>query len=135
MKSKLMILVMTALILPWAHSHEGHHHGAEGVKPQKGGVLQTLETIHLELVQMNKEVRVYVFSKDKPPKPLPTKSYPVSARVVYPRGKGESKVELTAKKDHWSATVDSKGMHRYDFILNIEQGGHKDDVKFTIEPK
>jgi len=135
MKFKLPVVLLGLLIGSISYSHEGHDHSAEGVKPQKGGVIQSLETIHLELVQMQNKIRIYIFNKDNPPKSLLTKNYPASAKVIFPRGKGTKEAKLVAEENFWTTTVNSQGIHRYDFVLTIEQGGHKDNLKFTVEPK
>ncbi len=131
---KTTILTLMGFIFPLMVLAHGVHDDG-GAKPQKGGVLKSLETIHLELVQMGDEIRVYVYNKETPPKSEDVSKFPVSAKIVLPRNKGSKDIELSAKKDHWSAKYQAKGIHRFDFILNIEQGGHKDKVVFTVEPK
>ncbi len=132
MKPIILILSIT-MSFHFALAHGVHDSGA--VKPQKGGVIQSLETIHVEFVNMGKENFIYVFNKDSKPKPLATKDYPVSAKVILPKGGGEEKIGLEAKESHWVAKYDPKGIHRYTFVLTIEQGGHTDHLKFTVEPK
>ena len=131
---KQIFFILTVMMsFQFASAHGVHDSG--GVKPQKGGVIQSLETIHVEFVNIGKEIFIYVFNKDNPPKPLDTKDYPVSAKVILPRKGGEEKVNLEAKESHWVAKYDPKGLHRYTFELTIEQGGHTDHLKFTVEPK
>lgn len=131
---KTISLVFIGLLFPWLVLAHGVHDDG-GAKPQKGGVLKSLESIHLELVQMGEEIRVYVYNKESPPKSEDVSKYPVTAKVVLPRNKGSKELKLNPKKDHWSTTYNAKGIHRFDFVLNIEQAGHKDEVVFTIEPK
>lgn len=131
MKQLLLGILFAFPLLGLAHGV----HDDGGAKPQKGGVLKSLETIHLEMVQMDKELRIYVYNKETPPKSEEASKYPVSAKVVLPRKKGEHKLTLITNKDHWTTSYDAKGLHRFDFVLSIEQGGHKDDVIFTVEPK
>lgn len=128
---KLMILISTFIAIP-LFAHEGHHHTPATVAPPKGGVLRTLETIHLEMLQQGKKVKVYVY--DKKLKPLQAKSYKASALAFRPRKRAE-KIELKEMGDHWEYQYDARGAHRYTFELDIEQGGHKDKVKWNIEPK
>ena len=129
----LFFSAITFFSFNFAFAHGVHDSG--GVKPQKGGVIRSLETIHVEFVTIGNNLQVYIFNKDKKPKPLATKDYPVSAKVILPRNGGEEKVELTAKQNHWEAQYDAKGVHRYTFEFHIEQGGHRDKLKFTVEPK
>ncbi|NCN41765.1 hypothetical protein GW916_11020 [bacterium] len=133
MKVLSLCLLAGLLISNPALSHGVHDSG--DAKPQKGGVIKSLESLNVELVQIDGEVRVYIFGKDEKSAPLETSKYPVSAKVTYPREKGSHDVKLTAHENHWSAKVDAKGSHRYLFEFHIEQAGHKDNLKFNIEPK
>lgn len=128
------IIVALVLIFPLVSLAHGVHDSGSA-KPQKGGVLKSLETIHLELVQMGEELRIYVYNKETPPKAEDVSKYPVSAKAVLPRKKGAKDLNLVPKKSYWATSFDAKGAHRFDFVLSIEQGGHKDDVVFTVEPK
>lgn len=130
---RFILFVVSFFSLNFSFGHGVHDSGH--VKPQKGGIIRSLETIHVEFVSIGNKIQIYVFNKDKKPKPLATKDYPVSAKVILPRSDKEEKVELTTKPNHWEAEYDAKGVHRYTFELYIEQGGHKDRLKFTIEPK
>ncbi len=130
---RLMYFLISILSFNIVLAHGNHDSGS--VKPQKGGVIRSLETIHVEFVNIDDKLRVYIFNKDAKPKPMPTKDYPVSAKVILPRGGGEKQVDLIAKDNHWETEYDAKGVHRYTFEFHIEQGGHKDNLKFTVEPK
>lgn len=131
MKQLILAFILTLSVTSFAH--EGHDHGSGQVQPQKGGVVKSLETVHLEMVNLGKEIRIYVYDKDV--KPQPTKNYPLTAKVQLPRQKQTQDLKLEVKDTYWTTQFDPKGAHRYDLILNIEQGGHKDAVKFTVEPK
>lgn len=131
MRNVFFTLVLSFIFTNTASAHGVHSAGE--AKPQKGGVIKSLETINVEMVNIGKEIRVYIY--DKKQKPVRVKSYPVSAKVVLPRGKGETTLKLKDMGKFWRATYDAKGIHRFDFIFSIEQGGHKDKLKFTIEPK
>lgn len=128
---KLAIAFSVAFSLT-CFAHEGHGHGPSTFQPQKGGVIRSLETVHLEMLQQGKTVKVYIF--DKTGNPADTKKYPVSATATIPKKKA-IELTLTPKKDHWEFAFDAKGAHRYLFELKIKQGGHNDKVKWNIEPK
>ena len=130
---KILIIILTTLTFQWSFAHGVHDSGE--VKPQKGGILKSLETVHVELVQLDNELRVYIFDKNKEPKTIPTGKHPVYANLKLPRVKKTEKVELINKQDYWSYTYTKKGLRPYKFIFSIEQGGHKDNLAFTIKPK
>jgi hypothetical protein len=143
-KEKIMRNLFSALVLllfPLAGlAHEGHDHGPGNVPLQKGGIMRSLETVHLELVYKDKSVEIYPFETQVDPKtpgklkPAEVSRFPVSATVELPKAKAQ-KVELTPSGDHWTASLDPKGAHRFTLILAIKQGGHDDKVKWTVEPK
>ncbi|MGE3684058.1 MAG: hypothetical protein AB7G93_20245 [Bdellovibrionales bacterium] len=123
-----------------ARAHEGHDYGSGSVPLQKGGVMRSLETVHLELVYKDKSIWIYPFEVKSDPKnpgklkPAEPGKFPVSATVELPKAKPQL-VELKPAGDHWIASLDPKGAHRFTVILKITQGGHDDQVKWTVEPK
>lgn len=127
---KLFSLILVCPLLAWGH---GVHETGQ-VQSQKGGVIQSLETIHVELVQVKNDLRVYIFDKDHFKIQDPQK-YPARAQVIVPGKKAPEKLNLKKQDDYWWAQFDAKGLHRYTFEFIVEQGGHVDHVKFTVEPK
>lgn len=129
----IKFILTTVLIVASSslHAHEGDHDAPGVVKPPKGGITRTLETIHLELLPQGKIVKIFVYDRNL--KPAEAKDYPVSATATRPRKKSE-KIELVTKKNHWEFKYDAKGAHRYMLQLTIKQGGHKDKIKWNIEP-
>lgn len=123
-----------------AGAHEGHDHGPGNVPLQKGGIMRSLETVHLELVYKDKSIEIYPFENQTGSKgatklnPADPNRFPVSAVVELPKAKAQT-VELKPAGDHWAVSFDPKGAHRFTFILAIQQGGHNDKVKWTVEPK
>lgn len=111
-------------------AHEGDH-GPSTVAAPKGGVIRTLETVHLELVTQGKDIRIFLYDHDM--KSADPKKYPITATVTLPRKK-PSPLSLEAKTDHWFVHFDPKNAHRFDIEISIAQGGHMDKVKWTIEP-
>ena len=128
---KIIISGLTFLISTNLFAHEGEH-GPSTVQAPKGGVIRSLETVHLEL--LSKGSTVQIFAYDMNLKPADVSKYPVSATVTLPKKKAEP-ITLEPKGDHWQAVVDAKGAHRFALEMNINQGGHDDKVKFTVEPK
>jgi hypothetical protein len=124
----LKVFIFTGLL---ALAHEGEH-GPSTVQAPKGGVMRSLETVHLELLSKGNTIQIYAYETDL--KPSDVSKYPVSASVTFPKKKSEALV-LQNKGDHWEADVDAKGAHRYTLLLDIKQDGHQDKVKFTVEPK
>jgi len=125
------IVLAGLLAMPYAmFAHEGH--GPSTVQAPKGGVMRSLETVHLELLSKGNTIQIYAYEKDL--KPSDVTKYPVSASVALPKKKSEV-LALKSKGDHWEAEFDPKGAHRYSLELDIKQDGHQDKVKFTVEPK
>ncbi len=129
---KTLLLIISFLTLTSAHAHEGHEHGPSQVQAPKGGILRSLETVHLELLSKGNTIRIYTYNTDL--KPVEVKKFPVSATVALPK-KESTPLPLADNGDHWVAEFDPKGAHRYTIELSITQGGHDDKVQFTVEPK
>jgi len=126
------LYIILALICTPILAHEGHDHGPKSVQAPKGGIIRSLETIHLELVTEGKTINIYVYDKNL--KPADVKNFPANLTVTLPKKKSES-LQLASKGDHWEAIFDSKNSHRFVLQLSIKQGGHDDKVKWTVEPK
>lgn len=126
------LFVIALLFAQSALAHEGHDHGPSAVQPPKGGILRSLETVHLELVAKGKMLKVYAYDMNL--QPVEVSGLPMTASVTLPRGKAQA-LPLAAKGKYWEAQFDAKGAHRYTVELAIRQGGHDDKVKYTVEPK
>lgn len=133
MKLLLILMSFSFILSSQARAHGVHDSGH--ASPQKGGILRSLESIHLELVRIDDEIRIFIYDKSEQLRPLNPKNYPASAEIVLPRKKGSEKLTLKQESDHWSATYKAANTHRYDLKFHIEQAGHKDIVTYTIEPK
>jgi hypothetical protein len=126
----VVLFVLSSTI--YSSAHEGHHHGPSTADAPHGGMMKSLETVNIEVVYREKTVRAYIYDKNM--KALKAKDYKVSAEVSLPRKKASALAGVT-DKDHWRYPFDAKGAHRFTFFLNIEQGGHKDRLKWNIEPE
>lgn len=129
MKKMLTSLFLFTLV---ATAHEGHDHGPGAVQAPKGGVIRSLETVNLELLNEGKKIKIYIYDTDL--KAQDAKKYPVSATITFPKKKAES-AQLIEVGDHWETEVNAKNAHRYTLELSIKQGGHDDKVKWVVEPK
>lgn len=127
---KIFILSFTLVIN--AQAHEGHDHGPSTVQAPKGGIVRSLETVHLELLTKGKIITVYAYDLNL--KPANVANFPITATVTLPKRKSEP-LRLAPSGDHWRGEFDAKGAHRYTLELSIRQGGHDDQVKFTVEPR
>ncbi|MFW7380916.1 MAG: hypothetical protein ACOH5I_19025 [Oligoflexus sp.] len=128
--TKLIMLAVLGMTYP-ALAHEGDHGPAQMEAPH-GGVIRPLETIHLELVAESRKFKLYLYDKDG--KPTDTAKIPLTASLTRPRQKAEA-LPVERKANHWEGTFDPKGAHRVTITFEVEQGGHKDEVEYTIEPK
>ncbi len=129
-----VFLVLMGWIL-WttgAYAHEGHDHGAKGLQPSQGGVIHKGTKLNLEVVQESGELRL--FPLDTNAKPLKATDLKISGTYELPRGKAEP-LALNAQKDHFSATVDAKGAHRYAVNLKVDYKGQSESFSFQVEPE
>lgn len=129
---KSLLVGIALLVAHKALAHEGHDHGPGQIQAPKGGVIRSLETVHLELLTKGKSLSIYAY--DSSLNPQDVTKFPVSATVTLPKKKSEN-LALIPKGDHWEAEFDAKDAHRFALELSITQGGHKDKVKFNVEPK
>lgn len=120
-----LILLMSA-----ATAHEGHDHSQ--IQAPKGGVLHALETVFVEFLSKGQDIQIYLYDLNL--KPLAVTKYEASAQVELPR-KPRQKLEIKPFGEHWNAKFDAKGAHRFTVIFEIKQGGHHDQLKYTVEPK
>jgi hypothetical protein len=126
------LIFITILFSLNSFAHEGHDHGPGSFQPPKGGVVRSLETVHLELVSKGDSLQIYAYETNL--KPASVAKYPVALSIALPKKKAES-IKLEDKGDHWEASFDAKGAHRFTMELAIKQGGHDDKVKWVVEPK
>lgn len=127
-----ILFALTLLISSLVFAHEGHDHGPSAVQAPKGGVIRSLETVHLELVAKGPEVKIYPY--DLQLKPMEVSKFPASVALALPKKK-TAEAKLVEKGDHWLLQSDVKGVHRYTLEMTIKQGGHDDKIKWVVEPK
>jgi hypothetical protein len=126
------IVLVSFLLSVTAAAHGDHEHGPSSFHPKKGGVVRSLETVHLEFLVKDGRVSVYLY--DVKGKSVDVAQYPASAKVTLPKKKAQA-APLKAMGDHWELEFDAKGAHRYALDLTLLQGGHNDTVKYNVEPK
>lgn len=132
------VLFLTLMLFSFfkAYSHDDHDHSGESlvVHPQKGGVIQELDHHYLELVQIGKELRVYVYDEDL--KLIPSKA--LTSKVILPRGRGEKLIELKYQSKHnaWVGLYEPPPkLHRYTLLVSFDESDHDHSVSFIVEPK
>lgn len=130
MKQLKLLTLSLFLTFSFVSAHEGHDHGAPTFQAPKGGVLKSASFGHFELVRKGSEAQIYWY--DEAGKQLETQDLQVTAELELPRKKS-TPVTLANNKSHWSAQIDSKGVHRFTLKVNMQKGSEKDYVTFTIE--
>ncbi len=132
----LLILGLSSIFSLSAFAHEGHDHDAPtGVAAPKGGIIKSLENVHIEVVGRGKELKIYFYNQDMKPEAI--KSYTVTAMTQLPRTKKQVSLPLISKDTHFEGTYDANNTHRYTLILTIKDPKevHSDKLTYTIEPK
>lgn len=127
---QFILFACVFMILGLAQAHDGHDHGAPTFQPPKGGVLQTAQQGHFELVSQGDKIQVYLYDLKGAAKA--TQGLTLITELELPKKKIE-KIQLTDKGTHWEAQIDGKGAHRMTLKITIDDGKEKDYVKFTIE--
>ncbi len=129
--TKCLILI-ASLLIPAAMAHEGHEHGPSAVQAPKGGVMRSLETVHLELVAKGKNLKIYPYALNL--QSAAASKFTISLSAALPKKKA-APLKFDVKGDHWESSFEAKGAHRFTLELTIEQGGHSDKVTWVVEPK
>lgn len=134
---KMMTVVLTSMFfLAPAVAHEGHDHDAPAmVQAPRGGMIKSVEDAHLEVILKKNDLKIYVYDKEM--KAKDPKTVNLKAQTKLPRAKAAEDLALKSKDDHFEASFDAKGAHRYSLILNYGHEGktHADKLTFNLEPK
>lgn len=136
MKKMISTAIVSLFITSFAAAHEGHDHDAPAaVKAPKGGIIKSVEESHIEVVSKGKDIKIYFYDHDM--KLQDPTAYKASATAELPRKKGKEVLKLEVKDGALESTYDAKGSHRYTLTIELTdpKGGHKDSIKYTIEPK
>ncbi len=131
MKIAVLIIAMASFVF----AHEGHDHDTPAkVRAPKGGIIKSVENVHIEVVSRGKNIKVYIYDHDMKPQNIET--FRVSAKVQFPRSKKEEELVLANKKNFFEADFDAKGAHRYTLVLTVmdPKEGHNDVLNYTVEP-
>ena len=135
----LKILLLTAALMGLSQTtlaHEGHDHDAPGmVKAPKGGMIKSLDNIHVEVVSKGQNVQIHYYNKEL--KPVDVSGYPTTAEIELPRTKKKESITLNKVGQNFEYTYDAKNAHRYTLSLAVTDPSIKETVKltFTIEPR
>lgn len=119
-----------------SHGDHGHSHDAPGVvQAPKGGVVKSIESVHVEVVAKGQDIKVYLYSLDL--KPADVSGYKIKLTAEMPRTKKKEELVVKATGNMLEASFDAKGVHRYTLVVNISdpRHGHDDKLLYTIEPR
>lgn len=131
----IRILVLVALVFSFGivKAHEGHDK-TPGLQPTRpGGIIKGTKQIYLELVSVEKGVKIYPMDHDQ--KPIPLSEVKIEGKMTIPRKNTGQELKFVALDDHFAAQVDSMGAHRYDLEISVTQGGKSERLKFSVEPQ
>ena len=143
MARRISLTLYAVIALLWAAppalSHEGESHEAskkkEGPKEHShkaphGGMVVTVEKYHYEMVVEEKAAQVYLL--DEKENTLPISNVTGSAVFQIP-GKGSKTVTLTPSGDHFSATMDLKGVEKFIAVVNLKIEGKTRVGRFSYQ--
>lgn len=123
----LIIGIFTGRVL---EAHEGHSHGS--LSAPHGGAVYDGKRAGLELIQEGKKIKLYPVDGNW--KLIPIANVEASAQIEFPKKKAEA-ISLIREKDHFSVEVDAKGAHRYQLVVTLSLGAHKENLKIQVEPQ
>ncbi len=135
-RSGVLLTLMILLSAPKVFAHEGHDHDAPAmVQAPKGGMIKSVEAMHIEVIAKKTEIKIYVYDKDL--KAMPLEGVVVTAQTKLPRAKKSEDLALKAMDGGFEANFDAKGAHRYSLILSVKdpRQAHADKLTFNLEPK
>ncbi len=126
------LLVGATLMAGSAFAHEGHDDAPGSLKAKHGGIVKSLDDASVELLTTGKTLKLY--PADHGGKAINPKTLNLTATTALPKGT-PAPLALTPKADHWEATFDPKGAHRYTLTLTLKDGEHSHKADFTVEPQ
>lgn len=132
-----LVTAMVSFSVPGrATDGHGHNHDAPGlVQAPKGGLIKSLDSIHVEVVNKGKDVQIHFYGKDM--NQVDAEGIKVFAEVELPRVKSREKVTLKPSGQSLEYIYDAKKSHRYTLYLTVTdpQEKHATTLSYTIEPK
>lgn len=131
MKTILIVLFTCSL----AFAHEGDDHDMPAtVKAPKGGIIKTLEETHVEVLNRDKKLYIYIYDLKLIPKS--TKGFKLNAQAKLPRKSKLQDIKLSVREKMYEADF-NPSVHRYTLVLKITDPatGHNDVLNYIIEPK
>lgn len=132
MKTKILTLLALSVAMPLvSFAHEGHPSAKGDVPAPNGGLIQPADEKYLEVLVLQNKLTIYAYDIDV--KPVATSSLKLEATTQLPRATAQP-LALTAKANHWEATFDPKGAHRYTLNLTMSHDGHSHTNSFVLEP-
>ena len=135
-RSKRLLFVMGIVAIAargFAGDGHDHSHDAPGVKAKiTGAQIKGNETLFVEVLYQDKNIKFYPFTKEQVPMALSTAKF--SASLELPKKKDLQPLALIPHNDHFMAAFDAKGLHRFTVVLKTEDG-HSDIFKYTFETR
>lgn len=92
-----------------------------------------MKQIYLELVSVEKGVKIYPMDHDK--NPIPLSEFKIEGKMTIPRKNNGKELKFVALDDHFAAQVDAQGAYRYDLEVSVTRAGKSEKVKFNVEPQ
>lgn len=126
-------IIATTLIAFSSLAHEGHDKTPGALAAPHGGLIQGTSSLYLEMVTDKNDVKIYPLDHDS--KPVPLNDVKLEAKMTVPRKGKSEKVNFMIHEDHYMATIDAKGAHRYQLDVEATYKGKKEKVKFNVEPQ
>lgn len=135
MKTFLTTAFSILLMSSASVAHEGHHEPT-GLEAPHGGMIKPGKLVNLELVQEGTTIKLFPVAHAGEKAPTDLK---LTAKATTPKkgkGKGETQtLSLKPDGEGYSATVDTKGAHRFELEVQVTSSGKADKFVFQVEPQ
>ena len=128
----LTALLMASSLNGAAFAHEGHDDAPGSLKAIHGGMVKSLKDANIEVLANGTTLKLYPVSHEG--KAIAPNTLKLTATTTLPKGKPVA-LPLAAKPDHWEATMDAQGAHRYTLTVTLQDEAHSHSADFTIEPQ
>ena len=133
MKSFICSLAIAISFSGIALAHEGHDKTPGALAAPHGGLVQGTSEPYPDMPTDKNDVKI--FPMDHESKPIALNEVKLNTTAKMPRKGKPEKVAFTEEGDHFKATVDAKGAHRYELNIEVDYKGKKEKVKFNVEPQ
>ncbi|WP_460910985.1 hypothetical protein [Spirosoma areae] len=122
----LFLLSLTPALAQHQHGSADHKHASS-----HGGIVKSAGNYHLELVQKNGMLTVYLLDANQ--KTLPTTGASATALLQTPDGRVTTAKLTSSGKEQFTATLDkTKPFHKA--VINVTIGGQSASASFDLMP-